>query len=352
LSHMTTADVARDMDQIRIALGAPRINYFGFSYGTYLAQVYGTLFPERIRRMVLDSNVNPRRVWYPSQLDQDVALDRNIGIWFRWISRFPGVYHLGATAKKVRKLFYRQRAKLRRHPAGGKIGPNEWSDTFLWAAYYQSTWLDLARAFSGWVHQRRWRPIKTFWDAFFTPGNDNGFAAYLGVQCSDAQWPQRWSRWARDGWRTHRRAPFFTWGNVWFNAPCLYWPAAPHRRVRVNGSGVNSALLIGERLDAATPFKGSRAVRRRFPNSSLIAVKRGTTHAGTLSGNLCVDNKIAAYLATGRRPARRSGDRADAVCKALPKPVPGGARRPSGRASGGPALDLLLRARLQHFPGP
>ena len=46
------------------ALGQQQINYYGFSYGTYLGQVYGTLFPERVRRMVLDSNVDPRRVWY------------------------------------------------------------------------------------------------------------------------------------------------------------------------------------------------------------------------------------------------------------------------------------------------
>src|SRR5439155_22851876 len=42
LDHMTTADNARDMDSIRTALGASQINYYGFSYGTYLGQVYAT----------------------------------------------------------------------------------------------------------------------------------------------------------------------------------------------------------------------------------------------------------------------------------------------------------------------
>jgi pimeloyl-ACP methyl ester carboxylesterase len=39
LPHMKTTDSARDMDSIRKALGAKQINYYGFSYGTYLAQV-------------------------------------------------------------------------------------------------------------------------------------------------------------------------------------------------------------------------------------------------------------------------------------------------------------------------
>ena len=74
--------------------------------------------------------------------------------------------------------------------------------------------------------------------------------------------------------------------------------------------------------DAATPFEGSLEVRRRFTHASLIAEPGGTTHAGSLLGNACVDDKIAAYLATGVLPVRRAGDQADAECAPLPRPVP------------------------------
>ena len=47
LPYMTTQDVARDMDSIRAAFGVSKINYYAFSYGTYIGQVYATLFPER-----------------------------------------------------------------------------------------------------------------------------------------------------------------------------------------------------------------------------------------------------------------------------------------------------------------
>jgi pimeloyl-ACP methyl ester carboxylesterase len=59
LAHMTTIDAARDMDSIRAALGQKQITYYGFSYGTYLGQVYSTLFPSHVRRLVMDSNVDP-----------------------------------------------------------------------------------------------------------------------------------------------------------------------------------------------------------------------------------------------------------------------------------------------------
>lgn len=51
--------VARDMDAIRQALGAERISYLGFSYGSVLGVWYATLFPESVRAMVVDGADNP-----------------------------------------------------------------------------------------------------------------------------------------------------------------------------------------------------------------------------------------------------------------------------------------------------
>jgi pimeloyl-ACP methyl ester carboxylesterase len=56
---ITTANTARDMEQIRIALGEPKLNYLGVSYGTYLGMVYATLFPDRVGRFMIDSAVDP-----------------------------------------------------------------------------------------------------------------------------------------------------------------------------------------------------------------------------------------------------------------------------------------------------
>ena len=63
LPFMTTADIARDMDSIRAAMGQQKLSYFGYSYGTYIGQVYATLFPHRVDQMVLDSTVDPGGVW-------------------------------------------------------------------------------------------------------------------------------------------------------------------------------------------------------------------------------------------------------------------------------------------------
>ncbi len=51
--------VARDMDEIRNALGAEQISYLGFSYGSALGVWYASLFPDNVRAMVVDGADNP-----------------------------------------------------------------------------------------------------------------------------------------------------------------------------------------------------------------------------------------------------------------------------------------------------
>ncbi|MFD1275770.1 alpha/beta fold hydrolase [Streptomyces kaempferi] len=57
---MSTADTARDLDQLRQAVGDPQLTYLGVSYGTFLGATYANLFPGKVRAMVLDSNVDPQ----------------------------------------------------------------------------------------------------------------------------------------------------------------------------------------------------------------------------------------------------------------------------------------------------
>ncbi len=54
LEHVSTANVARDMDVLRAAVGDEELSYLGFSYGTFLGATYASLFPDNHRALVLD----------------------------------------------------------------------------------------------------------------------------------------------------------------------------------------------------------------------------------------------------------------------------------------------------------
>ena len=325
LGHLTTRDVAKDMNSIRQKLGVNSINYYGFSYGTYLGQVYASLFPTHLRRTVFDGTVDPRRVWYAANLDQDVAFEGNMTRWFRWLAKYDSTYHLGDTGAKVRKLFFDTRDDLYENPVtapGGKLGGSEWTDAFLYAGYYQSTWTDLADTFDAFINNDDAEALEASYLDASGLGDDNGYAVYLAVQCTDTAWPKSWSTWFNDNTKVAQTAPFETWSNAWYNEPCRHWPAPSRTLTKIDGTKTKNLLQINETYDAATPYPGSLEVRRRFPHSSLVAVVGGTTHSNSLNGNACVDNTIARFLYDGTRPTRSKYNHADKYCAPLPQPVP------------------------------
>lgn len=58
IAHASTANVARDMDLLRQAVGDEQLSYVGYSYGTVLGATYAALFPDRVRAMVLDGTMD------------------------------------------------------------------------------------------------------------------------------------------------------------------------------------------------------------------------------------------------------------------------------------------------------
>lgn len=136
LEHMSTLDNVRDMDSIRVALGQEKINYYGYSYGTYLGQLYATLHPDRVRRMILDSNVRSSTVWEKFNLEQNVGFEKVMQVWYRWIAKYDAVYHLGTSGRAVERTVLRARAQLARAPKPG-FGAAEFTDALLNAGYSQ-----------------------------------------------------------------------------------------------------------------------------------------------------------------------------------------------------------------------
>lgn len=313
LQNMRTTDSVADMEIIRTALGTERINYFGFSYGTYLGQVYATLHPERVDRMILDSNIDPQRVFYQANLDQNVAMQKNLNRWFAWIAQRNRTFELGKSKKAVTAAYNRTERALAAKPAKGKIGSSEWTDIFNPVAYSKGAWFGLASVFANYVNYDDARELVRSYRTSGSFGDDNTFAVYSAVQCTDAPWPIAWSIWSADNWRVYRKAPNTTWMNAWFNAQCRHWPAAPGPRFDVDGSAAPAMLLVGGTFDGATPFAGSLAVRQLFPRSSLVEIVKDPTHADSL-GNTCARGYVSRFLGSGVLPTRKSGDRADVRC--------------------------------------
>jgi pimeloyl-ACP methyl ester carboxylesterase len=323
LSGMTTPNTARDLDVIRAALHEKKLNYLGVSYGTYLGAVYATLFPTHVRRLIVDSVVNPAQdqIWYRNNLDQDVAFQGRWDDWEAWVATYDSVYHLGNTPAKVEKKWLALRAGAKRRAIGGTVGPNELLGFFQNAPYYDSAWATVAGVWSRYEAGDTQALVDAAApDPSDTAGNitaENGNAVYTAVECTDAKWPTSWRRWDRDNSALHAKYPFLTWENAWLNLPCATWGVKQRQPLDVRSHrGLPDVLIVQSTRDAATPYSGALELHRRLAGSRLITEKDAGSHGVTNLVNPCVNSRVESYLLTGAVDAH------DVVCGPHARPVP------------------------------
>ncbi len=323
LQQMTTANTARDLDVIRAALGEKKLNYLGVSYGTYLGAVYGTLFPGHVRRMIVDSVVNPSRknIWYQANLDQDVAFEGRWKDWEDWVAAHDSAFHLGTTRDAVQAKWLRLRATAKANPIGGVVGPAELIGFFQSAPYYDSSWVPVATVFSKYFAGDTQALVDAAApDLTDTAGNitsENGNAVYTAVECTDAKWPTSWKKWDRDNTELNTQYPFMTWANAWLNLPCATWPVKQQTPVNVKThKGLPPVLIVQSTRDAATPYPGAVELHQRFKGSRLITEQGAGSHGVTGLVNPCINSRVDTYLLTGQL------DSADVTCGPHATPQP------------------------------
>lgn len=121
-SNLTTQNVARDMDRIRVALGEQQISYLGVSWGTALGATYRTMFADRVDRMLLDSVANPTFSFTTADLVPD--MEQAFHVYSIWLARHDHRYHLGSRPAQVRARLLALREQVRAEPfsfEGGQI---------------------------------------------------------------------------------------------------------------------------------------------------------------------------------------------------------------------------------------
>ncbi|WP_431037649.1 alpha/beta hydrolase [Streptomyces sp. P6-2-1] len=315
LRHYTSLNNARDLEVLRAALGEPDLNFMGASYGTYLGGLYATLFPGHVRRMVLDSAVNPdpEQIWYRNNLDQSFAFEQRWKDFTDWVARHDDAYHLGRSGTAVRAAYDEVRERLALHPAGGTVGPAQLQAAFLKAAYYDDYWASRAEVLSRLVVGKDDKPLLKLAappTEAAAKEEENGTAVYTAVECNDAAWPTDFATWDEDNTRLASVAPFETWDNAWMNLPCASWPVPRQRPldIGVRPGVLPPTLILAAERDAATPYPGALELRRRLGGAALVTERGAGTHGIAGGANDCVNAAVDTYLLTGRVPGNGTLD--------------------------------------------
>jgi pimeloyl-ACP methyl ester carboxylesterase len=359
---MSTAQVARDMDVVRRAVGDTKLSFLGFSYGSYLGQVYANMFPDRVRAVAIDGVLDPiawRGTWdtaHRPQTDRIRSADGAYKALIELLERCDaaGVRACSFAAGNPVRKYDVIAERLKKEPLvmdGGPAGPQEFGYDDLVAftlsilyssepgefladmltQLYRATAPAADRSVTAAARAAAVAQVRRLaaelaekeaarrgWDFPY----DNSFEAFASVLCTDGLNPRTAWSWSRAADAADRRAPYFGRYWAWASVQCAreawtvrdedayFGPFTRHTAAPV--------LVVGNYWDPATNYGGAVTAARLLPNSRLLSSDNwGHTAYGTSD---CATGAINAYLISLRLPAQGT------VCHA-PQPFTGGDRR-------------------------
>ncbi|WNV87175.1 alpha/beta hydrolase [Umezawaea sp. Da 62-37] len=299
LPHNTTANIARDLDLIRAALGERTASFLGYSYGTYLGAVYTALFPRTTDRVVLDSNLGAGGWDVEGGRMYARGVEDAFPDFAKWAAAHPE-YGLGGTPELVRAKYFDLAGRLDRTPVQGISGPLFRMLTFV------GLYAGGDAAFGAMA--ANWRALDT--DTPLPPGPspdlsrlESLISGRFHVMCGDSRWPTSVATYERNVAVDRVHYPMFgaAAANVY---PCAFWPDPVEQPVRISDRGPRNVLMVQNERDPATPLAGALSTRRAFGDrAAMLTIDHAGHGAYLFAGNTCANDKVTAYLLGGQRPA-------------------------------------------------
>jgi pimeloyl-ACP methyl ester carboxylesterase len=322
-NHMSTANVARDLDRLRAAVGSPTLSYYGLSYGTVLGETYANLFPSRVRAMVLDAVDDPVN-WTTGYHPADANVPFSVRLGADGGAQQAFTSFLAACAASTRCAFNTPGANLLdkynrildrlvagpvtiTDPATGQPATIRYQDAIARTVAYLT---DAANS----------PELATFWEELSTATTSAAastanptpapaatatpistpFDSLIGggaTQCADALNPSDPAVWPQIAPATDQRARGFGPYYTYLSLPCVRFPSADpdHYAGPWNHRTANPILLLGNSQgDPDTPYPGAQRTAKLLGNAQLLTLD--TFGHGSLNHSQCIDDAVDAYF--------------------------------------------------------
>ena len=330
LSHMSTANVARDLDLLRRAVGDTRLNYLGYSYGTYIGMTYANMFPATVGAFVIDGVLDPvewstgdgatsRTQPFTMRIGSAKGSEDTLDQFLTLCDRAGDRCALSGNARaRYEALLERAKAHpipypgfpefLMTYPAiigatlNGLYTPR-WSGTAEFLAQLEAqpqVTATAAAASSVGAPVPAGRPLPF--------GDYPQFEAFAAVPCSETDNPTSFSAWPRAAEKEAHHYPHFGALWTWDSTVCSSWPVRDADRYTGpwRATTANPVLVVGNYYDPSTPYEGALTASRLLKNARLLSYA-GWGHSAYLkAGNACIDDAVTRYLVDNTLPGRNT----------------------------------------------
>jgi pimeloyl-ACP methyl ester carboxylesterase len=303
LPFMTTVDVAKDLDQIRVALGESKLSYFGFSYGSFIGTEYAGLFPNNIRAMVLDGPIDPTLTLEQRDETQAVAFAKALANFLADCASRPtcAFYNQGNPSAAFDTLM----KQIDQHPLPATttgdprpVGPGEAFIGVLASLYSRDSWQYLEQALY-FAQNGDGSILLLLADSYNERSPDgtytNSAAANNAVNCTDYVVPTDVATYDALATKLEKIAPRFGVAVAYSGLSCAYWPVhATKDPGEITADAAPPIVLVGSTGDPATPYSWALSLSKQL-KSAVLVTRQGEGHTGYQASG-CVRTSVDGYL--------------------------------------------------------
>ncbi len=328
---VNTEQTVYDMDFIRHLLGAPKLSYVGYSYGTWLGAWYGAVFGANADKFLLDSatGVTDRTLERTFEI-QAKARDRQFSEHLmNWIARHDSTYGQGTDPAAIHRAYV---------AAAKQIGPslvqNVWQYTngtgaFPNNAQYPDAGWAVALVIDAAKKQRtegnvsasqalgatadklaadkRAKGTKLAGLGAALADNGPGSTAetveldlpFYWISCQDGQFDQDVAQQQREADARTKAYPLSASWGLTEVSPCVFFDTDLEKPAP--GKDFPQTILVQGELDSQTAWELGRDGGLALPNTSFIAVDNEGSHGLFPYGAKTVDQPILDMFGTGTR---------------------------------------------------
>ena len=310
LDHVDTVSVARDLDVLRALSGDQKLNYTGFSYGTYLGATYAELFPANTGRMVLDGALDPSLTYNERRQGQALGFERALRNYVAWCQsgqNCPLTGDTDAGVKQIGDVFTsaNQSPVPSSDPNRPVTGEDMKQVISLLLYSPETSWGTGNEALAQVINEHDasiFRTILSRLDA--QPVVSTG--AMIGTNCLDYRVEGDMATWKAQSEELERIAPRFATIAEAGDLGCQAWGHTGTQPPKtLHAKGAAPILVIGTTGDPATPHEWAVALADQLDSGQLLTWEGNGHTAYANSGHgPCVTKAVDTYLLTGTMPKK------------------------------------------------
>ena len=314
LGHVDTVEAARDMDLIRALLGQSKLNYLGFSYGTFLGATYAALYPQNVGRFVLDGAIDPTVSDEDSSAYQLQAFDTALHNYLKncltvSASTCPFTGSVDNAMATITSFFKKLETTSIKTTLGRKLYLPGALTGLIMTMYSNDYWKYASAAFSS-AFRGDGSLFLQLADAYNERNSGGGYAnnmleANMAINCLDGRSDSSKAAMNAQNARLAKLSPFF--GRYWRNGAlgCAYWPykviAGPSSYAATGSAPI---VVVGTTGDPATPYWEAQNLANKILANGHLITYNGEGHTAYGRSNSCVVDAVDAYLVNGTVPTK------------------------------------------------